>query len=331
MKPNPSLDELLSSFMDGELSPRQRTEVQRLAAHDPQVARRLRQLQNCRSLFSALPAAKAPADLLEQVRATLERQSLLQEQPVRGRHWVGACQLAFRRLVSAAAAIVLLGILGVVIYQIVSPVPPGEAGPVATDRAPSLIGSDPTFVAPIMVADDGFAGRLELQTARLTWADTFIARAAENSGLSIRAEPEIRESQRLYRVVGSRESVNRLVASLAGVWRSFDAAALHVDWPEGSASPVVVEAVTPEQAYAIVAQNTTEASLEAAAGYAVTNHLAKNMPGREIRPLIQQDPGSLLAAISIPKPKETGPDTSVPTTVSTEGKAEVNLTIVLRN
>ncbi len=59
MKPNPNLDELLSSFMDGELNPRQRTEVQRMAAHDPQVARRLQQLQNCRTLYTALPVAKA--------------------------------------------------------------------------------------------------------------------------------------------------------------------------------------------------------------------------------------------------------------------------------
>ena len=91
MKPNPNLDELLSSFMDGELSPRQRTEVQRMATHDPQVARRLQQLQNCRSLFCSLPVAKAPSDLLEQIKISLERHSLLQEQPsVRGRS-VGAC------------------------------------------------------------------------------------------------------------------------------------------------------------------------------------------------------------------------------------------------
>ena len=84
MKPNPNLDELLSSFMDGELSPRQRTEVQRMAAHDPAVARRLRQLQNCRTLFCSLPPAEAPGDMLEQIRQSLERKTLLQEQPVVG-------------------------------------------------------------------------------------------------------------------------------------------------------------------------------------------------------------------------------------------------------
>ncbi len=129
MKPNPNLDELLCSFMDGELSPRQRTEVQRMAAHDAQVARRLQQLQNCRSLFCALPADKAPSDLLEQIKVSLERHSLLQEQPAVRRRSIGAWQLAFRRLVAAAAVIALMGVLGVVIYQIVAPVPPGGIAP----------------------------------------------------------------------------------------------------------------------------------------------------------------------------------------------------------
>jgi hypothetical protein len=73
MKPNPNLDELLCSFMDGELSPRQRTEVQRMATRDAEVARRLQQLQSCRSLFRALPLEKAPSDLLEQIKVSLER------------------------------------------------------------------------------------------------------------------------------------------------------------------------------------------------------------------------------------------------------------------
>jgi len=331
MKPNPNLDELLSSFMDGELSPRQRTEVQRLAAHDPQVARRLQQLQNCRSLFCALPAAKAPGDLLDQIKSSLERQSLLQETPLIGRRSLGAWQLAFRRFVSAAAALVLMGVLGAVIYQIVSPVPQGGAGSVADTARPVEREPAGAGTPALMVADGGFTGQLELRTARLVQADTFVARAIENSGLSVRTEPGLVESQRVYRIAGSRASVNRFVASLSGVWNNFDGAVLRVDRPDSPEASVVVEAVTPEQAYAIVAQNSTEASVAAATGYAVANHLEKNMPGHEIRPLNQYQPGSLLAAINKPMPKETGPDTSVPTAPSPEPEAKVSLTIVLRN
>jgi len=332
MKPNPNLDELLGSFMDGELSPRQRTEVQRMAAHDPQVARRLQQLQNCRSLFCSLPAAKAPSDLLEQVKASLERNSLLQEQPLIGHRSVGAWHLAFRQFVSAAAVIALLGVLGVVVYQILAPVPHG-VGPIASDGLLSLPRPDPGITPPAtMVADAGFTGRLELRTARLTQVDTRVAREIENSGLSGRLEPDLVANKRVYRITGSREGVNRLVASLSGVWQYIDNAALQVDRPGNSGVPVIVESITPEQAAGIVAQQSTNASIEAAAGYAVMNRMAKNMPGGEIRPLVPYDPSTLLASGSIPKPIETGPDTSTPIPPARpEGKAQVSLTIVLQS
>jgi hypothetical protein len=332
MKPNPNLDELLSSFMDGELSPRQRTEVQRLAAHDEQVARRLRQLQNCRTLFCSLPAAKAPNDLLDQIKVSLERHSLLQEPPVVRKRSIGAWHLAFRRLVAAAAVLVLMGVLGVVVYQIVAPVQPG-AMPLASDVRNSSVGArDRTIVTPLAVADAGFSGRLELRTARLAYADAFVARAIENSGLSGRDESDIAGNRRVYRVTGTRESVNRFVASLGGVWQSFEDAVLQVDRPENGRTPVIVEGVTPDQAAGIVAQNSTQASVEAAAGYAVMNRVAKAMPGGEIRSLMPDDPSALFAAFTIPLPKETGPGSSVPIArVRPEGKAQVSLTIVLRD
>jgi len=331
MKPNPNLDELLSSFMDGELSPRQRTEVQRMVGHDSQAARRLQQLQNCRSLFCALPMDKAPSDLLEQIRAALERHSLLQEQPVVRKRSVGAWQLAFRRLVAAAAVLVLMGVLGVVVYQIVAPVAPGPL-PLASDgRNPAGDTPDRTVVAPLVVADAGFTGRLELRTARLANADTFVARAIQNSGLSGLDQSDIMGNRRVYQVTGTRESVNRFVASLGGVWQNFESAVLQVDRPENADTPVIVEGVTPAQALGIVAQNSTQASIETAAGYAAMNRVAKSMPGREIRSLTQDDPGSLFATLSV-MPRETGPESSTSATrVHPEGKAQVSLTIVLES
>ncbi|MCX5644026.1 MAG: hypothetical protein NTZ17_04980 [Phycisphaerae bacterium] len=339
MKPNPNLDELLSSFMDDQLSPRQRTEVQRLAAHDPQVARRLRQLQNCRTLFNSLPAAKAPSDLLEQIKASLERHTLLQEQPTAGGRSFGAWQLAFRRFVSAAAVIALVGVLGMVVYQIVSPIPPGGVGSRVAQGPSSPAQLGPMTATPILVADAGFTGRLELRTAKLVQVDTFLGRTIENSGLSSRVESTVSGNQRVYRIAGTRASVNRLVASLSGLWQNFDSAALQVDRSEGSAAPVLVEAITPEQTASIVAQGSTKASLDTAANYAIMNHMAKNMPGNEIRPLIQTDSGSLFAAANLPQPRETGPDNTGnpkseirnPKSKEAQDKALVNLTIVLLN
>ncbi|OHB67959.1 MAG: hypothetical protein A2Y76_01195 [Planctomycetes bacterium RBG_13_60_9] len=329
MKPNPNLDELLCSFMDGELSVRQRTEVQRMAAHDPAVARRLKQLEKSRAMISSLPMAEAPVDMLERIKESLERRTLLQDQPLPARRSAGAWHLAFRQLVSAAAVIALLGVLGVVVYQIVRPVPHGALLPlpdigkrVSMSEAPRLVPS------PVVVADAGFTGRLELRTHSLVHAGASVERAIEDSGLSGRVQPDIVNSRRVYQVVGTRESVNRFVASLSGAWSNFGAATLQMEGPD-SAQPVVVESLTPEQAASIVAQNSTEASFEAAKGYAITNYMARNMPGGEIRPLIQDDSGTMTAMIVIPRPKETGPNDSVPASPVPHGKAQVSLTIVL--
>lgn len=332
MKPNPNLDELLSSFMDGELSPRQRTEVQRMATHDPQVARRLQQLQNCRTLYTALPVAKAPGDLLEQIKASLERHTLLQEQPATGGRSLGAWHLAFRRFMAAAAVFVLMGVLGVVIYEIVSPTPwPWGGSPMVADSGGATGNQLAKPTTPVvMVADTGLTGRLELRTAKLAWADTFLDRNIRSNGLSSRVESSIVGNRRVYQITGSRAGVNRLVAQLGGVWQNFDGAALRVDRPEKTAAPVVVEGITPEQTAHIVAQDTTKASVETAASYAIMNRVAKSLPGKDIRTSTQYDPGSLLAAASVPYPRETGPENGARgSRAPLEDEAQVNLTIVL--
>ena len=123
MKADPKIDELLCSLVDGELPARQQTELQRLAARDPEIGRRLRQLQNCRALMSALPRSEAPAEMFEQIKVAVERKTLLEEQPASGASMAGVIHLIARRLMAAAAMIALLGVLGYVVYQIVAPVP----------------------------------------------------------------------------------------------------------------------------------------------------------------------------------------------------------------
>jgi len=331
MKPNPSLDELLCSFMDGELSPRQRTEVQRMAARDPQVARRLRQLQNCRALFSSLPQAQAPADLLDQIRVSLERRTLLQEQPVFARRSLGAWHLVFREFVAAAAMIALLAVLGLVVYQIVAPVPnTGSPSPVAGTAYPPAMPAGGVAAPPIVVADAGFSGRLELQTATPVQADAFIRRAIEDNGLSELVEIDTRGGTRIYRLASTREGVNRLVTSLGGIWQNFDAATLQVDRPGKDFMPVVVKAITPVQAVSIIARNSAEASVAAAEDYAVMNDVVQGMPGSPVLAVIDDDAGPASVLWTVPQPIEASNDKSSKTTLAPpQGEVEASLTIIL--
>ena len=77
MKEKTNINELLSGYIDGELDERQTTEVQRLIAHDPKVAERLREMQQYSTLIGSLPIAEAPAEMLEDIKTRLERNSLL--------------------------------------------------------------------------------------------------------------------------------------------------------------------------------------------------------------------------------------------------------------
>lgn len=330
MKPNANLDELLSSFIDGELSPRQRTEVQRMAAHDPSVAKRLRQLQNCRTLFCSLPPAEAPGDMLEQIRQSLERKTLLQEHPVVARRATGVIHLVFRKFVAAAAMISLLAFLGAIVYQVVAPVSSPDPTTTVAVAPPGTISTDTGGRMPPMVVEDkGFSGRLEFQTAMFVSTDAYVKRAIGVCGLENLAQPEIMGNRSVYRVVGARADIGRLVASLGSVWNQVDSVSLHVDRLQGAA-PVVVEAATADQVATVVARNSTETSIETAQVYAAMNHMARTMPGSELPSTISDDMGSLVAMHTIPMPKLTGPEKTIETTQTpAEGTAQASLTIVL--
>jgi hypothetical protein len=318
MKPNPNLDELLSSFVDGELSARQKTEVQRMAARDPEVDRRLRQLQNCKTLFSSLPPAQSPPDLLEQVRQSMERRLLLQEQPVFGRRAAGTWHLVFRKLVSAAAMIALLGILGAVVYQIVGPV--------------SNVGMPPVGLGtgPVAVAERGVSGRLELQTAALVQAEASLRQAIEDNGLAKFVQIDTNGDRQVYRLVSTREGAHRLLASLSGIWPNFGSAALHVERPGDPTAAVLVEAVTPEQAVSIVACDSTESALRTAETYALMNGLTQNLPGRGLLAALGEDAGIASTMMTAPRPMEASNDAASRTTLAEpQGRPDTSLTIVL--
>jgi hypothetical protein len=325
MKADPNIDELLCSFLDGELPPRQQTEVQRLVTRDPEAGRRLRQLQNCKTLIGSLPRAQAPGEMIEQIRLSVERRTLLEEPPALGISSAGARRLMARRVLAAAAMIALVGVLAIVVYQIVAPIPGGPAGrPVAV--LPPQVESGRPSITP--AADTGFTGRLEIRTATVAQADAMLKRAFEENGLSSLVRSDIAADARRYRLVGSREAANRLVASLGEIWQSFDAVTLSVEGPGQPASLVTVEALTPEQAIDIVAQGTTQALIDTARSYAVANAMAASMPGREALAALDNDSGADLTP-AFPKPWLTKRETSTTTLTPPQGESNVTLTVVL--
>jgi len=258
MSESQNIDELLNGFIDGELTARQQTEVQRLIAHDEQAAERLRQLQRCKMLVGSLPYAEVPAEVAEQIKASLERSVLADEQPQRIEERVGARHLLVRKLLAAAAMIGLVAVLGAVVYTIVAPEgvtdkplavegwrqPRGEVE--ARKAAPGLTATAEKSIAQISPAAAVFDGRLELKTSDLVAVDAFINRVIEDNNLLEKVSSKTEGDKRLYALDCSRESLSLLLADLADIWDKFDSATLFVE-AKTPDKQVVVDNVSTEQ------------------------------------------------------------------------------------
>ena len=327
----PNIDELLNSFIDGELDQRHQTEVQRLIKHDKRIAERLLTLQKCKRLVSSLPYTEAPQELLGDIKASLKERKLLPVrrsfsedgvQPARGeqrrREREGARHLLVRRLTAAAAMIGLVAVLAAVIYSIVAP-------QVVTEPAVTVA----TAEKPVETALAGmeFSGRLELKTSSPSEVAAFINKAIEYnipSDEQTAAVPgKLGESHAL---ICSRQNLRVLMDELGTIWDKINSATLLVntDRPEGQ---IVVDAVAPEQIIEIAKQDDFETQIKTAKYFAAMNNMAKLSPGREVLTAIDNSRPDL---ITIPKPVLTSSEKPITKpSAQTEDSQKVYLTITV--
>ncbi len=313
--PDTNIDELLNSFIDGEVTDDQRANMERLIESHPQIAQRLRQFQKTKMLVSSLPRHKAPRDIVGQVKATLEASERLAEHRLYENERAGTRQLLVRRILTAAAMIALVAVLGGVIYSILVP----ETAP---EGSQFLLSQGSTGG----VRRAAFSGRLELTTPALVAVDAFINGAIEGNGLSDYVTITRQPTQRLYSLNCSRQDLNLLLADLQGIWQKFHSAALYVDTEQFNA-PVVVDAVTAEQTAKVLNQDSPRRSVEVARDIAILNNMSELMPGKQFLAAIDDKGVDLIA---IPKPVLTGDrKTTEKTGGLSDHRPEVSLTIVI--
>ncbi len=317
------IDELLNGFIDDELAARQRTEAERLIAHDASIEQRLVQLQKCRTLVGSLPRAEAPPQILEGIKASLAWTSVapLQEEPAHDQR-MGRIHLLGRRMLSAAAMITLVGILAGVIYTIVAPETGSDRPALVVDHQPSAnIGV--IRPAPSAVVALEFSGMLELRTSSLAQVDAIINAAIEENGLSD-SIGDVREvNNRIHYMRCSREGLNLLLADLKNVWPRLDSATMRVD-TKVFGRQVTIDAVTTEQIGEIVDQDSYEKRIELAKDFGVLNSVAERMPGRDILAAIEGEGPGLM---TIRRPFFTGPNAKAAS--ETEDQKTVRLTIII--
>jgi len=343
--PNIDIDELLNSFIDGELDQRHQTEVQRLIKHDKRIVERLQKLQKCKRLVSSLPYAEAPEETLGDIKASLEERKLF-VQPTRGeqrrREREGARHLLVRRLTAAAAMIGLVAVLAAVIYSIVAPEavtdkpvaveqrqqPTGE--PQAQKSGPGAIVATAEKPIETGLAGMKFSGRLELKTSSPSEVAAFINKAIEynipSDERTVAVPSKMRESHVL---TCSRQNLRTLLDDLGTIWDKFDSATLFVetDRPEGQ---IVIDAVAPEQIIEIAKQDDFQMQLKTAKYFAALNNMAELSPGKEVLTAIDNSTPRL---ITIPKPVLTSsekPITKPPARAEDSRKVQLTITVVGR-
>jgi hypothetical protein len=333
------IDELLNSFLDGELDQRHQTEVQRLINHDKKIAERLLTLQKCKRLVSSLPYTEAPDGMLENIKASLEEKKLPVSvvSPVSlsaHQERQGARHLLVRRLTAAAAMFGLVAVLAAVIYSIVAP-EVTIVKPVAVEQQkPAEI--QPREVATIekpaetTLSGVEFSGRLELKTSSPSEVAAFINKAIEyniSSDERTAAVPgKLGESHVL---ICSRQNLRSILADLGTIWDKFDSATLFIetDRPEGQ---IVVDAVAPEQIIEIAKQDDSQTQIKTAKFFAAMNNIAERSPGKEVMIAIDNSAPRLL---TIPKPVLTSsekPITKPPAQTEDSRKVHLTITVVER-
>lgn len=335
MKKDANIDELLNSFLDGEATERERTEVERLIAHNAEVAKRLAELEKCRVLVGSLPYAEAPAEVLEKIKVSAEEMPVRTFETEVSEQYRGAKHLLVRQLVSVAAMVALVAVLGVVIYTILGPERVGERPTAANDlKLPAkkieverggavqrLVAVKPT--GQIM---GGFRGRLELKTKALIATDASVNRAIEDSGLVQYGVSRQEVGQRVYNVAGSREAVSLFLSDLGNIWGRFDSASLLVETDQ-MGEQVVVNNVKSEQIAEILKQDSFEVRIKVAKDIAAFNRIEEQLPGKEMFAAIDYEKGDL---ITIPKPVLTSSEKAITKPAGgAEAEQEVLLTIVV--
>ncbi|MFA5555422.1 MAG: hypothetical protein WDA68_12860, partial [Phycisphaerae bacterium] len=287
------LDKLLNAYIDGELDLREQTEVKRLVKHDAKIASRLKQLEKCRQLVTSIPHEQAPNEILENIRRkigdaqpeTLQTEEYNQEE--------GTKQLLMRKVLAAAAMILLAAVLGGVIFNIISP-DETATSPLAMKPIPQIQdtaepvltamknteSSSPVAAEPVRI-EDFFAATLELNTHNHRAVQAFIQRAIADNPQLIQLPSFEASRNGNYVITGTKEGLSVFMEDLASAWNQFGSAWLYVD-TEKQGPKILVSNITPQQINKMAAQPNQESITAMAEDFAVLNRLSLKLVDRDL-------------------------------------------------
>ncbi|MCH7916505.1 MAG: hypothetical protein IIC50_00795 [Planctomycetes bacterium] len=303
-------EELLSNFVDGELSERQAEEVERLAEQEEAICQRINQLKNLKRLLAALPRFEAPPDLNDALKAQLARNVNFDHEkaaPVdapRRRHAV------LGRIGAAAAIVVIVIALWALIHSTRKPFK--EELPLA----------GPLEISPMVPAGQAVSGglvaRLELDVTFFSTVDTIMNRAIEYNGLSPYTDKKVEGRVKVYHIRSSRQALIAFLEDFSPAWSKVERASLRLT-TEDSGNPLVLESLSADQMQQIFQRESAGQSVD----------FARRLVDR-LQELTREHLD--LAAARVPNPMLTSRESAAPPPIDLSGASGelTELTIVLR-
>jgi hypothetical protein len=298
-------EELLNSFVDGELSERQCEEVKRLAGEDPAIRKRLHELKNLRALVSGLPRIEAPAGLEHVLKERLTVSA-----GVGGEHAgsdnAPASRTILLRKICTLAAMVILGLAVSVAIKFTDP------GPVPSGQG-------------------GLRARLECRSSQHATVEMVINRAIHQHGLLSLTERKTEGDAKTYLIRAPQEVMSAFLEDFSRAWPTFDQPSLRLEThhPTG---PLVLESLSASQMTQIFGRENADERLELAQRIATENNLepSRDADARLAQAISGHDGDALVPGA--PNPMLTSGDSTAPSPiVISEAMGELaELTIVLR-
>lgn len=270
------INELLSAYIDDEVTVRQQNEVKRLIQNDERVAEQLMCLRKQKELLAALPIVTAPERMISEIKASVKTQRILEEQaapnpktPVAS---TGEKELFGRRMLTLAAMLLIpAGILAWVVFTIIKPV----------SETPTTIVTLTKPIEPtseVLEVSFPLSATLRLKTSQTTTMKDFINKAIyKNSLVNYTRSDSDNNATTTYAITGNRRQIFALLSELTTVWDKCDSTAMTVHGRTISAN-AVVEDITPDQVLALYEADVFSDPLKLAKDFDRMNRLIRSMP-----------------------------------------------------
>lgn len=280
------IEELLSCYIDGELSERQQTEIKRLIANDAALGEKVACLKAQKVILNELPIEQVPSGLLGQIETSLERSCILGDYPGSSGESAGARHLLAKRTVAAAIILVLFGVLASLVVNIMLPSAPGDVNVAAVDPPDSSLSRPPLPVASVKEPVPGmpvtgiFTASLDLATRDPIQMNSLLRKALHNNDLLASADPPKPDDPRHTTTMNClKHQVVALLSDLQTEWDRCDRVTFIVkDYRDDS--DVTIKDVTYAQVVEIFNREKIYNRIELAKDYSDFNSLT---PSRLLR------------------------------------------------